>query len=118
MENNAKMETQRHLSLKGTTIIINTILFSKLWYVCRVFPLPKDLLTEIKKIIFKFIWNKKKLEPIAGEILFLPRERGGLEILVLSIESQASRTKYFLQLGNENNTNIWIYLILGSFKNP
>ena len=72
MENNVKIQNQRHFSLKGKTIIINTILLSKLWYVCSVFPLPKDLLSEINKIIFKFLWNNKNLQPIAREILFLP----------------------------------------------
>ena len=110
MENNVKIQNQRHLSLKGKTIIINTILLSKLWYVCSVFPLPKDLLQEINKIIYTFLWNNKNPEPIARETLFLPRERGGLGILVPSIESQALRTKYLLQLGKENNTNIWTYL--------
>ena len=110
MENNAKVQNQRHLSLKGKTIIINRILLSKLWYVCSVFPLPKDLLSEINKIIFKFLWNNKNPEPIARETLFLPTERGDLGILVPSIESQALRTKFLLQLGNENNTNIWTYL--------
>ena len=98
MENNVKVQNQRHLSLKGKTIIINTILLSKHWYVCSIFPLPKDLLSEINKIIFKFLWNNKNPEPIASETLFLPRE------------SQALRTKVLLQLGNENNTNIWTYL--------
>ena len=59
MENNVKIQNQRHLSLKGKTIIINTILLSKLWYVSNVFPIPKDLLSEINKIIFKFLWNNK-----------------------------------------------------------
>ena len=110
MENNVKVQNQRHLSLKGKTIIINTILLSKHWYVCSIFPLPKDLLSEINKIIFKFLWNTKNPEPIAPETLSLPRERRGLGILVPSIESQALRTKFLLQLGNENNTNIWTYL--------
>ena len=57
MENNVKIQNQRHLFLKGKTITINTILLSKLWYVCSVFPLPKDLLSEINKIILKFLWN-------------------------------------------------------------
>ena len=110
MENHAKIQNQRHLSLKGKTIIINTILLSKLWYVGNVSPIPKDLLPEINKIIFQFLWNNKNPEPIARETLFLPRERGGLGILVPSIQSQALRTKFPLQLGKENNTNIWTYL--------
>ena len=72
--------------------------------------LNKDLLSEINKIIFKFLWNNKNPEPIAQETHFLPRERGGLWILVVSIESQALRIKYLSQLGNKNNTNIWTYL--------
>ena len=77
---------------------------------CSIFPLPKDVLLERNKIIFKFLWNNKNPEPIAQETLFLARERGGHGILVPSIESQALRTKYLLQLGNEDNTNVWTYL--------
>ena len=106
LENNVKMKNQRHLSLKGKTIITNTIFLSKLWYVCSVFPLPKDLLSQINKTVFKFLWNNENPEPIAQETLFPPRERGGLGILVPSIESQALRTKFLLQLGKENNINI------------
>ena len=47
---------------------------------------------------------------MAQETLFLPRERDSLGILVASIESQALRTKYLLQLGKESNANIWSYL--------
>ena len=43
----------------------------------------------LNKIIFKFLQNNKNPEPIAPETLFLPRERGGLGVLVPSIESQA-----------------------------
>ena len=46
----------------------------------------------------------KNPEPIAPETLFLPSEKGGLEILVPSIQSQALRTKFLSQLENENNT--------------
>ena len=103
MENNVKLQNQRHLSLKGEAIIIRTILLSQLWYVCSVFPLPKNLIPEINKIIFKFLWNNKNPEPIARETLFLPRERGGLGILVPSIESQALRIKYLMKLDIVNN---------------
>ena len=37
-------------------------------------------------------------------------ERGGLGILVPSIESQTLTIKYLLELGKENNNNIWTYL--------
>ena len=59
MENNVKIQNQRHLSLKEKTVIINTILLSKLCNVSNVFPIPKDLLSKRNKIIFKFLWNNK-----------------------------------------------------------
>ena len=119
MEKNLKIQNQRHLSLKGKTIIINTILLSKLWYLCSVFPLPKDLLQGINKIIYTFLWNNKIPERIAQETLFLPRKRGGLGILVPSIESQALRTKYLLQLGKEKQQQHLNILgqVLGSIQN-
>ena len=94
MDNNVKIQNQKHLSLKGKAIIINMLL-SKLWYVCNIFVLPNDLLSEINKIIFKFLWNNKNPEPIARATLFLPRERGGLGMLVPSMQqSQALRTNF------------------------
>ena len=55
MKKNVKLQSQKYLSLKGKTIVINTILLSKLWYVCTVLTIPKDLHSEINKIIFKFL---------------------------------------------------------------
>ena len=39
------------------------------------FSSTKNLIPEINKTIFKFLWNNKNPEPIARETLFLPRER-------------------------------------------
>ena len=49
-------------------------------------------------------------EPIARETLFLPRDRGGLGILVPLIQGQALRIKYLVQLAKQDNNNIWTYL--------
>ena len=110
MEECAKTQSQRNLSLKGKTIVINTLILSKLWFIANVFPIPKDLIPEINKIVFGYLWKGSAAEPMARETLFLPRDRGGLGILVPLIHSQALRIKYLLQLGKKDNTNIWTYL--------
>ena len=76
----------------------------------NVFPIPKDLIHEINKIISGYLWNRSVAESIARETLFLPRDRGGLEILVPLIQGQTLRIKYLLQLGKKDNTNISTYL--------
>ena len=110
MEECAKTQSQRNLSLKGKTIVINTLILSKLWFIANVFPIPKDLMPQINNIIFGYLWKGSAVEPIAREILFLPRDRVGLRILVPLIQGQALRTKYLLQLGKKDKNNIWTYL--------
>ena len=58
MKECAKTQSQRNLSLKGKTIVINTLILSKLWLLANVFPIPKDLIPEINKIIFGYLWKR------------------------------------------------------------
>ena len=59
---------------------------------------------------FGSVWKGSVAEPIARETFFLPRDRGGLGILVPLIQGQALRIKYLIQLGKKDNNNIWTYL--------
>ena len=86
--------------------LINTFISSKLWFIVNVFPIPKDLIPERNKIIFGYLWKGSVAEPIARETLFLPRDRGGLGILVLLIQGKAVRIKYLIQLEKKDNKNI------------
>ena len=38
-------------------IVINTLISSKLWFIANVFRIPKDLIPEINKIIFGYVWK-------------------------------------------------------------
>ena len=93
MEECAKTQSQRNISLKGKTIVMNTLILSKLWFITNVFPIPKDLIPEINKIIFVYLWKGSASEPIARETLFLPRDRGGLGILVTLIPRPSTQDK-------------------------
>ena len=96
MEKCAKTKSQRNLSLKGKTIVLNTFILSKLWFIADIFPIPKELTPEINKIIFVYLWKGSATEPIARETFCLPKDKGGLGIFVPLILGQALRIKYLL----------------------
>ena len=96
MEECAKTQSQRNLSLKGKTIVINTLILPKLWFNANVFPIPKDLIPEINKVIFGYLGKEVVAKSVVRETLFLSRDRGGLRIMGLVIQGQALRIKYLL----------------------
>ena len=91
MEECGKTQSQRNLSLKGKAIVINPLILSKLWFIANVFPIPKDLVPQVNKIIFRYLWKGSAVEPIAQETLYLPRDRGGLGILVPLIKGPSTQ---------------------------
>ena len=57
----------RTLSLKGKSMIINTLALSVLWYTGSVVPLPAWAEKRINRIIFDFLWSGKN-EQIKREV--------------------------------------------------
>ena len=51
----------RALSLKGNSMIINTLALPDLWYTASVVPLPAWAEKRINRIIFDFLWLGKKM---------------------------------------------------------
>ena len=49
--------SSRGLSLYGKVTIIKSFLISKFVYVCSVLPTPKEVVTELNRLLFKFLWN-------------------------------------------------------------
>ena len=61
----------RTLSLKGKSMIINTLALSGLWYSGSIVPLPAWAEKTINRIIFDFLWSGKN-EQIKREVCYLP----------------------------------------------
>ena len=81
----------RNLTLFDKICVFNTLVISKLMYMhlaSILGTLDGQLLADIQKIIFAFIWNNKP-DKIKRKILFLPKEKGGLGLknLVLMFKS-------------------------------
>ena len=65
----------RNLSLMGKGVILNTLILLKTSFLSNIFPIPKDILTQFHKKIFRYIWKQKTIEPIARKTLFLPKKK-------------------------------------------
>ena len=59
----------RFISVKGRTVILNTLALSKLTYVGSVIPMPKWYYNKINTVLFQFLWGNKP-EAVARNVLF------------------------------------------------
>ncbi|KAG1444012.1 hypothetical protein G6F56_010463 [Rhizopus delemar] len=74
------MHSQRQLSIRGRATVLNTLIYSKLWHILRLFPFTKVQLQQIISIGSSFI-NRNIFPRISIATLQLPRNKGGLGIL-------------------------------------
>ena len=58
MQNHINKLSPRELSLKSKAIILNTLILAKTAYLSHIFPVPQDILTQIHKQIFHYMWPK------------------------------------------------------------
>lgn len=75
----------RSLSIRGSSMVANSLLLSRTWHVLRVVPAPAPWLAEIKKLVRSFalpFWPAP-----AWTTICLPRRFGGTSII--DIEDQA-----------------------------
>ena len=72
------------LSLYGKTIIINTLILSKTFFLSNVFPIDTKSTQQIHKKIFQYIW-KNKQEPISRKNLFLNKKLGVYKLTTSTI---------------------------------
>ena len=60
MQNYMHKLSPRELSLMGKAIILNTLILAKTAYLSNIFPLTQDILTQLHKQIFHYIWPKNQ----------------------------------------------------------
>ena len=89
--------SSRSLSLQGRTLLANTLGLSIFWYQATIFDMPKPVVHKVNKILFPFIWNKKK-EPIARSSAVAPRPRGGLGVVHVATKLLSLRAIWLRRL--------------------
>ena len=96
---------QRDLSFIGKTLLIRSIGISQILYAIEMKPINLDNVKRINSILFNFLWSGKKYR-IKRDIVFLPREMGGLGMTDLNCLLKAKRiswiTRTLLDASNQN----------------
>ena len=94
MEKHIHKLSPRPLSLRGKTTLLNILILAKAACLSNVFPIPDEVLTKIHRIIFQYLWQTKKVEPIARKTIFLPKPKGGLNIKEPKTHNLGMRLKH------------------------
>ena len=74
LQNHVSKLSPTELSLMGKAIILNILILAKTAYLSNTLPIPQDILKQIHKQIFLYIWPKNQ-EPIAKNTLFTKKQR-------------------------------------------
>ena len=99
----------RTLSLKGKSMIINTLALSGLWYTGSVVPLLARAEKRINQIFFDFQWSGKN-EQIKREVCYLPYELSGLTVVNVALKCKALLAKSVVFITDDQYKAKWVYL--------
>ena len=102
MERQLIIWLQRPLSIEGKSLIVKTFGLSQLIYSLQMCAIEESELTNIERMIFKFLWNKKWVGSIAPDrikrtTLKQPFEKGGLAIPDIRFLNNALKVKQFIR---------------------
>ncbi|KAI8969815.1 hypothetical protein BDB01DRAFT_731864, partial [Pilobolus umbonatus] len=77
----------RHLSVRGSGLVANSLLLSKLYHLLRVIPVPHKWLSEVKAVVRKFVFPF--FPATSWTALTSPRKFGGVCLVDLIDQSHA-----------------------------
>ena len=99
-QNQITLWQQRQLSFRGRALVANVLGLSLFWYQATVFDMPKTVIFKINKILFPFVWGKKR-EWMARTSVIQPLHQGGLGVVDISQKVLPLRSvwlrRFFLQ---------------------
>ncbi|KAJ8018622.1 hypothetical protein HOLleu_43295 [Holothuria leucospilota] len=103
-----KSWTNRHLSLLGKTMVINTVIYPLFYFLGPIFPMPYSVLKEIHKIVFSLVWGSRKPDLVSHDVIVLPQLCGGLGLDNLRVKMNALLVKPLFPLfrGNDIPTHL------------
>ena len=79
---------KRNLSIAGKVCIIKTFLISQFVYLMQSLVVPDPVLTQVNRILFRFLWrkqdcNRKAFEKVKRTVVCGALENGGLNMIDL-----------------------------------
>jgi hypothetical protein len=101
------------MSVGGRLVLLNSVLTSLVMFMLSFFEVPKGVLGKIDYFRSQFFWQgsdyKKKYRLAKWEILFQPKEVGGLGIQNIDIQNKCLLSKWLFKLLNEDG--LWQTLL-------
>ncbi|KAG1081462.1 hypothetical protein G6F42_022937 [Rhizopus arrhizus] len=76
-----RLHSSRNLTFRGRVTVLNSLLFSKLWHVARLFPFSATNIQKLQQLGAAFINKYAKLTRFAFSTLCLSRSQGGLSLI-------------------------------------
>lgn len=87
----------RSLSIKGKITVINTLITSRLQYICSMIYTPTRVLDEVRKMITQFIWSGRRSK-IAYATLIQLTQNGGLKLADLETRIKVIMLRWISRL--------------------
>ncbi len=106
---------KRNLSYKGKVLVLNTVALAKIWYVATVLSMNTDYETQIKTIIFNYLWKGFKQHQtshpkISYDMSYQPKEKGGLNIKSPVMQQNALQLKFIKPMTDQSDNSQWLIL--------
>lgn len=103
---------KRNLSIMGKIIVIKTFLLSQFIYFMKAFVVPNDVLIEVNRLLFRFLWkkrenNKKAFEKVKRVVMCNDIEFGGLKMIDLKQMQLSFMLQWAVQLKTGGVSEKW-----------
>ena len=100
---------KRKVSLWGRIILCKTFLLSQISFNIQALSMPDEVLVELDKICFKYIWqsqsnNKKVIEKIKRQVMCMTKEEGGAGMIKSGTQQRLFLIKWILKLNEDTNS--------------
>ena len=101
LEKTANWWKARGLTLYGRAQIIHSLLLPKLIYIATMFAAPEEVIKDINRIVFKFLWRGQ--ERVLKTAMINSYENGGLRVLDFETSVKSVRLSWFKRLFASEN---------------
>lgn len=107
------------IAVKGKIRVINTFIYSKLFYRLECVDLNRGMVDSIDRKIKDFIWDGRVAGRINFETLKSNYDKGGMQLFDLNIRAKLIRVKWLYYLTEKTDTDIERFLadkLIGDYR--
>ena len=96
--------SKRNLTLKGKVTVVKSLVLPHFLHLASVATLSRNLLSNLDKLIFDFVWNKKQ-HLVSKNTLIKPVELGGMKMISIFDFAKTVQIMFIKRLLNQIDAN-------------